>query len=104
MRQRRNSSLAAKLFRRVLVLVLLIGIAMASVAFLAARAQIDQEADAELVTAANVLYALTQEELTIRREPGRLLSIDESLLSGEELRTFEKTAHRRMFAISRSGH
>ena len=103
MRLSRHSSLAAKLFRRVLLLVALIGIVMASVAFWAAHEQIDREADAELVTAANVLYALTQQELEDRAQTGRLLSVDESLLSGEELRTFEKTAHRRMFAISRGG-
>ncbi len=102
MRQARTSSLAGRLFGRVLLLVSLIGMVMASIAFWAARQQIARESDAALVTSANVLYALTQRELKDRGRTGRLLSIDESLLSGEELRSFEKTAHRRMFAISRS--
>ncbi|WP_340318153.1 ATP-binding protein [Rhizorhabdus argentea] len=104
MKLARNPPLAVRLFRRVLLLVSLIGIVMASVAFWAAHEQIYREADAELVTAANVLYALTQRQLNDRPQGGQLLSVDESLLSGEELHSFERSADRRMFAITSGSH
>jgi two-component system sensor histidine kinase QseC len=99
--KRRPLSLAAQLFRRTILLVALIGVAMGSLTYWVARSQIHHEADNELVTAANVLYALMQDELLQERVTPQMLSIDDNLLSGEDLRAFRMSADRRMFAIFR---
>jgi len=99
MKVRRPSSLAAQLFRRIIILVALIGVAMGSLTYWAARSQIHKEADGQLVTAANVLYALMQDELRQGRTRSATLSVDDSLLSGEDLNAFRLSADRRMFAV-----
>jgi signal transduction histidine kinase len=103
MSSRRPSSLAAQLFRRIIMLVALIGVAMGSLTYWAARSQIHKEADGQLVTAANVLYALMQDELRQGRERSSTLSVDDSLLSGEDLNAFRLSANRRMFAVFYDG-
>jgi signal transduction histidine kinase len=72
---------------------------MGSLTYWAARSQIHKEADGQLVTAANVLYALMQDELRQGRTRSATLSVDDSLLSGEDLNAFRLSADRRMFAV-----
>lgn len=103
MTARRPSSLAAQLFRRTILLVALIGVAMGSLTYWAARSQIHREADGQLVTAANVLYALMQDELNQAQSQPRMMSIDDSLLSGEDLHAFRMSADQRMFAVFHAG-
>ena len=99
----RTASLAGSLYRRVLLLIALVGLAMGASVFWAARGQIRRQADAQLLTAANVLYALMQDELAERHGVDSMFSVDDSLLSGEDLRAFRTSADWRMFTISRGG-
>lgn len=103
MKPRRQASLASQLFGRILLLIALIGATMAALTFWAARTQIYHAADGQLVTSANVLYALMEDELRSGRGRPTTVSIDDSLLSGEDLRAFRLSADRRMFAIFHSG-
>ena len=103
MRRRYPASLAGRLFVRVMLLILAIGLAMAATTFWAARREIDREADGQLTTATNVLYALMQDELTEKVRANPVLTIDDGLLSGEDLRGFRAGADWRMFVISRDG-
>ena len=100
----RTSSLAGRLYRRMLLLTTLIGVVMASLTLWAAQAQINWQADGQLLTGANVLYALMQDELKEQQGGDQTLSVDDSLLSGEDLRAFRTSADWRMFVISRDGH
>lgn len=103
MSRRRPSSLAAQLFQRILLLVAMIGATMAALTFWAARTQVYHAADGQLVASSNVLYALMEDELLSGRGRSKAVSIDESLLSGEDLRAFRLSADRRMFAIFHDG-
>jgi signal transduction histidine kinase len=101
--RRRPSSLAAQLFRRTIMLVAFVGVAMGSLTYWAARSQIYKEGDRQLVTAANVLFALMQDELRRGTTRSATLSVDDSLLSGEDLKAFRLSANRRMFAVFYDG-
>lgn len=103
MTRRRSHSIAAGLYRRIVLLVALIGLAMAGTLFWAARNQIQRQADGELVTASNVLYALMEDELRARHGGGRVLSVDDSLLSSEDLRALRTSWDWRMFTVTSDG-
>ncbi len=100
---RRPASLAARLFVRIMLLIMVIGLAMAATSFWAARREIDRESDIQLTTAANVLYALMQDELDEGVEIDRVFTFDDRLLSGEDLRGFRASADWRMFVAWRDG-
>ncbi|WCT72825.1 ATP-binding protein [Sphingomonas naphthae] len=98
-----RSSLAARLYGRLLLLTILISVAMALTVLHVARRQIKHEADVDLITAADTLYALMAEELDDVRAEGRTISLAEDVLSDEDLDAFERSADWRMFMISRDG-
>ena len=99
----RPVSLAGRLFLRVMLLIAAIGLAMAAVTFWVASREINRESDTQLTSAANVFYALMHDELDVRSNGGRVLTFDDRLLSGEDLRGFRASADWRMFAVWRDG-
>ena len=98
-----RSSLAARLYGRMLLLTAVISLVMVFTVLHVARKQIKHEADVELITAANTLYALMGEELDDVRNDGRTIILADDILSDEDLDAFERSADWRMFVISRNG-
>jgi two-component system sensor histidine kinase QseC len=101
--RRFRSSLAARLYGRILLLTAIMGVAMALTVLLVARAQIKREADIELATAAKTLHALMAEELVEARIEGRIIPPGDEVLSKEDLDAFAVSSDGRMFVISRDG-
>ena len=101
----RRLPLTVALFGRMSLLLLLFVLSVGGVAFFAAQHQVNQIYDGQLITAANVLRALTSEELR-EAPPARgeeQLEIDDALLSPEDRSAFDDYADWRMFRIWRQG-
>ena len=82
-----------------------IGLCMAALTFAIAKQEMDNASDGELLTAANVLYALMQDELTeqVANTKGESIEVGDDLLSAEDARAFHASADWRMFAVFVNG-
>ncbi len=107
MRRRRSGSLAGALYLRIVTAVGAIGVAMAALALVIAARAIDRDSDADLVTAANVLFALMSDESNIAHTGlpfiARPVEVDDNLLSEKDAQAFHASADARMFAVFRDG-
>lgn len=102
----RRSSLSTRLYRRVLILLALTGLAMGAVIYSVANVEIGRASDAQLVNASRLLYMMMQDELTagalaargkgLGQEPG---SDTDPLLSSEERKAFHASYDWCMFAV-----
>ncbi|WP_395397167.1 HAMP domain-containing sensor histidine kinase [Novosphingobium sp. BL-8A] len=98
----RRSSLSTRLYRRVLVLLALTGLAMGAVLYSVASKEIGRASDAQLVNASRLLYMMMQDELTagVLAARGKGLSTaSDPLLSSEEKRAFHASYDWCMFAV-----
>lgn len=98
----KRSSLSIRLYRRVLILLALTGLAIGTVLYSVASREIGRASDAQLVNASRLLYMMMQDELTagvlVARGQGRAETPD-PLLSSEERRAFHASYDWCMFAV-----
>ena len=100
-----GSSLTGALYVRTLLLVAVTGMLMAGVLFAIVRADINQRADQQLITATHVLHLLMREEFTAE-DPKSRTNHDtpyRRLLSEEDLSAFRASAAWRQFAVFHFG-
>jgi len=98
----RRSSLSTRLYRRVLILLALTGLAMGVILYTVASREIGRASDAQLVNASRLLYMMMQDELTpamltvrgARPAPG-----NDPLLTSEEKKAFQASYDWCMFAV-----
>ncbi|WP_395334564.1 histidine kinase dimerization/phospho-acceptor domain-containing protein [Novosphingobium sp. BL-8H] len=102
----RRASLSTRLYRRVLVLLALTGLAMGAVLYSVASREIGRASDAQLANASRLLYMMMQDELTagVLAARGKGLgtgpgSASDPLLSSEEKRAFHASYDWCMFAV-----
>ncbi len=98
----RRSSLSTRLYRRVLVLLALTGLAMGSVLYSVASKEIGRASDAQLVNASRLLYIMMQDDLTagvLAVRGKELTKPADPLLSPEEKRAFHASYDWCMFAV-----
>ncbi|MCI4592084.1 HAMP domain-containing histidine kinase [Sphingobium sp. BYY-5] len=98
----RRSSLSTRLYRRVLLLLALTGLAMGAILYTVASREIARASDAQLVNASRLLYMMMQDELAagILTAHGKHLSdADDPLLSAEERNAFQASYDWCMFAV-----
>lgn len=105
--KKRRPSLSTRLYRRVLLLLALTGVAMGWTLFSAAKHEIAEESDAQLVNASRLLYMVTQDEpaggFLVRQ--GRVVDAEGGpLVSDEESRAFEASYDSCMFVVFWEGH
>lgn len=109
-----RASLSTRLYRRVLVLLALTGLAMGAVLYSVASREIGRASDAQLVNASRLLYMMMQDELTAgvlaARGKGLAGGLDaglqgpgDPLLSSEEKRAFHASYDWCMFAVFWNG-
>ncbi|MGC4252738.1 MAG: ATP-binding protein [Sphingobium sp.] len=101
-----QSSLAGALYRRVMILLVVIGMTMAAILYAVAQKEVRQAADHQLVNATQMLYILMREELaagiadsSVDDEPAAL----PPLLSAEDREVFRTNPDWGMFAVFRQG-
>jgi len=97
-----RSTLSMQLYRRVLLLLALTGLAIATVLYIVAEREIGHASDAQLVNAAQLLDMMMQDELAagvlIRRD--RVVATDgDPLLSPEDARAFQVSYDSCMFTV-----
>src|SRR5579884_4071033 len=96
-----SSSLLTALFGRTVLLFVLIILIVGGLAFVTARASIDETYDGQLIISANVLRALMAEEAKEAEGPNQLEIDDSALQSAEDREAFDSYAQWRMFRIWR---
>lgn len=98
-------SLAGRLYVRLFLLTAATGVLMAGLLLAAARDDINDRADRQLVVATNVLLLLMREELDrdrLRPTPGRDAA-NETLLSDEDINAFRASSRWLRFAVFHDG-
>ena len=98
----RRSSLSTRLYRRVLILLALTGLAMGAVIYSVANVEVGRASDAQLVNASRLLYMMMQDELTAGALAARgqgLGAETDPLLSSEERKAFHASYDWCMFAV-----
>jgi signal transduction histidine kinase len=101
----RPTSLLAALFGRIGVLFLVIVLVVGLVAFFTAQRRINEIYDGQLIIGANVLRALTSDELKAAAATGAPgpLTVDSDILAPEDRQAFDDYADWRMFRIWQGG-
>ncbi|MDB5476127.1 MAG: two-component sensor histidine kinase [Phenylobacterium sp.] len=101
----RPTSLLVALFGRVGVLFLVIVLVVGLVAFFTAQRRINEIYDGQLIIGANVLLALTSDELKEAAATGAQgpLTVDSDILAPEDRQAFDDYADWRMFRIWQGG-
>ncbi len=95
----RRSSLSARLYRRILLLLAGAGFCMGAMLYIVANREISQASDAQLVNASRLLYMLMQDELPALRPGQGLAEGDEGPLSSDERRAFHASYDWCMFIV-----
>lgn len=98
----RRSSLSTRLYRRLLILLALTGLAMGAILYTVASREIGRASDAQLVNASRLLYMMMQDELTPTVLKSRSVgfgSADDPLLTAEEKKAFHASYDWCMFAV-----
>lgn len=100
--KRRRSSLSMKLYRRVLLLLALTGLAIGGVLYSVALREVERASDAQLVNASRLLYMMMQDDLAagvlVRHD--RLVGVDgDPLLSTQETQAFQASYDSCMFTV-----
>ena len=102
----KRRSLAAALYRRILLLLAIAGLAMAGILYMVAVREVRLAADHQLINASRMLFVLMREELDEeRREPDRSTPPDATppLLSAEDREAFRTNPDWGMFVVFRRG-
>ncbi|TCM20859.1 two-component system OmpR family sensor kinase/two-component system sensor histidine kinase QseC [Novosphingobium sp. PhB165] len=98
----KRSSLSTRLYRRVLMLLAITGLAMGAILYSVASVEIGRSSDAQLVNASRLLYMMMQDELTAGVMVARsndLAGKADPLLSAEEKKAFRASYDWCMFAV-----
>jgi len=98
----RRSTLSMQLYRRVLLLLALTGLALGTTLYLFAEREIGEASDAQLVNAAQLLSMMMQDELAtgVLVQRGEVIGADgDPLLTREDARAFQASYDSCMFAV-----
>ncbi|MEE4452807.1 HAMP domain-containing sensor histidine kinase [Novosphingobium resinovorum] len=98
----RRPSLSVQLYRRVLLLLALTGLAIGSVLYMVALREIGRASDAQLVNAARLLYMMTQDDVAtgvLVRHDSVVAADGDPLLSTQETQAFQASYDSCMFAV-----
>ncbi|MFT4053820.1 MAG: HAMP domain-containing sensor histidine kinase [Novosphingobium sp.] len=103
---KRRPSLSAALYRRVLLLLALTGLAMGGLLYIVATREIGHASDAQLINASRLLYMMMQDDLAsgvlVRHD--RLVDADgDPLLSNQEAEAFQASYDTCMFTVFWNG-
>jgi len=94
----KKNSLRRKVFNSLLLPIGLAIAAIGCIGFYSAREEVGEVYDAQLITAANVLWALMEQDVTPSHKPLNI-GINEKYLSEEERAAFDENADGRMFRV-----
>lgn len=95
----RRSSLSTRLYRHILLLMMMAGFCMGLMLYIVANREIRRASDAQLVNASRLLYTLMQDELSAMRRGKGFPENGEALLSLEERQAFQASYDWCMFAV-----
>ncbi len=98
----KKNSLRRKVFNSLLLPIGLAIAAIGCIGFYSAREEVGEVYDAQLITAANVLWALMEHDIIPNHKPLNI-GIDEKYLSEEERAAFDENADGRMFRVWQGG-
>jgi len=98
----KKNSLKRKVFNSLLLPIGLAIAAIGCIGFYSAREEVGEVYDAQLITAANVLWALMEQDVTPSHKPLNI-GINEKYLSEEEREAFDENADGRMFRVWQGG-
>jgi len=98
----KKNSLRRKVFNSLLLPIGLAIAAIGSIGFYSAREEVGEVYDAQLITAANVLWALMEHDIIPSQKPINI-GINEKYLSEQEREAFDKNADGRMFRVWQGG-
>lgn len=103
---KRRPSLSTALYRRVLLLLALTGLAMGAVLYTVATREIARASDAQLINASRLLYMMMQDDLAagVLERHDRIVGADgDPLLSSQEAKAFQASYDTCMFTVFWNG-